>query len=184
MLRSAGDDRAALSLFEEAFRSALEAGEEFVAVDAAHMAALASEGDAFETWTLRGIELAEASDEPEVEYWLGPLLNNLGWHQLEAGEHEQALVTFRRALEARERDPSKPEEIEIARYAVAKARRMLGRPAEAAALLEQAVGWTESVGKADGWFHEELAECYAALGRDDEARVQAALAKSLLDDTP
>ena len=61
---------------------------------------------------------------------------------------------------------------------------MLGRPAEAAALLEQAVAWTESVGRPDGWFHEELAECYAALGRDDEARGQSALARSLLDDAP
>ena len=61
---------------------------------------------------------------------------------------------------------------------------MLGRPAEAAALLEQAVAWTESVGRPDGWFHEELAECYAALGRDDEARVQSDLARSLFDDAP
>jgi hypothetical protein len=37
------------------------------------------------------------------------------------------------------------------------------------------------VGKPDDWFHEELAECYAALGREDEARDHAALARSLLD---
>jgi len=184
LLRSAGDDRAALPLFEKAFRSALEAGEEFVAVDAAHMAALAAEGDALETWTRRGIELAEASDEPEVEYWLGPLYNNLGWHQVEAGELERALDSFRRALEARERDREKPEQIEIARYAVAKVLRLLGRPAEGAALLEQAIAWTETVGKPDGYFHEELAECYSALGREREAREQSALARSLLEPNP
>jgi hypothetical protein len=32
----------------------------------------------------------------------------------------------------------------------------------------------------DGWFREELAECYAALGRDSAARVQAGLAIPLL----
>jgi tetratricopeptide (TPR) repeat protein len=182
LLRSGGDKAAALPLFEAAFASALEAGEEFVAVDAAHMAALADEGDGVVAWTRRGIELAETSSEPGVDYWLGPLYNNLGWHEFEAGEYEAALDGFQRGLRAREGDPGKPEQIEIARYAVAKSLRMLGRPAEAAALLEQAVAWTEQVGEPDGWFHEELAECYAAIGREDEANEQAALARSLLDD--
>ena len=66
--------------------------------------------------------------------------------------------------------------IEIARYAVGKTLRALGRPQEAVTLLERAVAWDES----DGWFHEELAEDYAALGRDAEAREQARLALPLL----
>lgn len=146
------------------------------------MAAVATEGEAVASWTRSGIELAETSDEPGADYWLGPLYNNLGWHQVEAGDLEQALVSFLRALEARERYPENAEEVEIARYAVARTSRVLGRPAEAAALLEQAIAWTGTVGKPDRWFHEELAECYAALGRDDEARFQGALARSLLDD--
>jgi hypothetical protein len=40
--RSSADAEAALSLFESAFEEAEEAGEAFLAVDAAHMAALAS----------------------------------------------------------------------------------------------------------------------------------------------
>jgi tetratricopeptide (TPR) repeat protein len=181
LLRSGRDAAAALPLFEAAFASALEAGEKFIAVDAAHMAALAAGDDGVVAWTRRGIELAEASSEPGVDYWLGPLYNNLGWHQLEAGEYEAALDSFQRALEVRERDSGNQEQIEIARYAVAKSLRMLGRPAEAAALLEQAVAWTEQVGRPDGWFHEELAECYAALGREDEAVEQTRLARALLD---
>ena len=181
LLRSSGNVDAALPLFERAFRSARDAGEDWVAADAAHMAALAAPDEGFEVWTRRGIELAETSEEAEVDYWVGPLLNNLGWRQIEQGEHEQALASFRRGLEVRERDPTKPEQIEIARYAVARALRLLGRPAEAAELLEQAVAWTETVGKPDGYFHEELAECYAALGRDDQAREHAAIAKSLLE---
>jgi hypothetical protein len=34
----------------------------------------------------------------------------------------------------------------------------------------------------DGWFHEELAEEYAALGRDEVAREQARLALPLLEE--
>ena len=183
ILRSYGNPAAALPLFERAFQTALAAGQEFVAVDAAHMAAIAAEGDAAEAWTQRGIELAQTSGEPGVDYWLGPLLNNLGWHRVEAGELELALVSFRGALEARERDPGKPAQVEIARCAVAKVLRLLGRPREALPLLEQAVAWTEMVGRPDGWFHEELAACYAALGLEDDAREHAALAKSLLEAT-
>jgi tetratricopeptide (TPR) repeat protein len=178
--RSSGDARAALPLFESAFAAALEAGEDFVAADAAHMAALAAGDDeGVLAWTQRGIELAEASDG--ARYWLGPLLNNLGWTLYEAGDYEAALVAFRRALAARERDPERALEIEIARYAVGRTLRALGRAAEAAPLLEQAVGWSEAAARPDSYFHEELAEDYVALGRYGEAREQAQKALRLLE---
>jgi len=177
--RSSGDGEAALPLFESAFAIALEADESFIAVDAAHMAALvAPEPTGFIAWTQRGIELAEAHDD--AAYWLGPLLNNLGWQYYEQGEFEQALNAFEQALLARERDPDNPEAAEIARYAVGKAMRALGRSGEAVPLLEQAVAWADSVDAPDGWLHEELAEEYAAVGRDDDARVHARLAEPLL----
>ena len=172
---SSGDPQAALPLFESAFASAVKGGEEYLAGDAAHMAALAAPDLAgMLEWTQRGIDLAEAS--PEAAYWLGPLLNNLGWAHYDAGEYELALAAFECALGARELDPSRPAEIEIARYAVGKTLRALGRPAEAAAALEQAVAASEP----DGWFHEELAEDYAALGREEDASEQARLALTLL----
>jgi tetratricopeptide (TPR) repeat protein len=177
--RSSGDGEAALPLFESAFATALEAGEFFIAVDAAHMAALVAPDPAgFVDWTQRGIELAQAHGD--ADYWLGPLLNNLGWQYYDSGEYEQALNAFERALRARERDPDNPGAREIARYAVGKALRALGRSAEAVPLLEQAAAWADGVGAPDGWFHEELAEEYAAVGRDDDARVQARLAEPLL----
>lgn len=155
--RSAGDSAAALPLFESAYAAALEAGADFLAADAAHMAALASPDP--RDWTRRGVELAERSKD--AAYWLGPLFNNLGWVQFEAGEYEFALQSFQRALAARERDPDRPYEIEIARYAVAKALLALGRVDEATALLEQAVAWAAGAGKEDRWFDEALAEAYA-----------------------
>jgi tetratricopeptide (TPR) repeat protein len=173
--RSSGDPQAALPLFESAFATALDGAEEYLAADAAHMAALAAPDlEGMLEWTQRGIELAERS--ADASYWLGPLLNNLGWAYYDAGEYEPALDAFERALAVRKRDPSRPEEIEVARYAVGKTLRALGRPAEAAALLEQAI----AAGEPDGWFHEELAEDYAALGREDDARAQARMALPLL----
>ncbi len=60
--RSSGDKQAALPLFESAYARALDAGEDWLAGDAAHMCALAApDRDGFVAWTSRGIELAESS---------------------------------------------------------------------------------------------------------------------------
>jgi tetratricopeptide (TPR) repeat protein len=179
--RSSGDRDAALPLFESAFTRAAAACEWFLAADAAHMAALAAaDRDGFLEWTQRGITVSE--EREDASYWAGPLLNNLGWEHYGAGEHELALEAFERALRTRERDPSNRAAIALAHYAVGKALRALGRSGEAIPLLEQAVAWAEGAGAPDGWFHEELAEEYAAVGRSGDARAQARLALPLLRD--
>ncbi len=48
-------------------------------------------------------------------------------------------------------------------------------------MLERAVAWADEQNAPDGWFHEELAEEYAAAGRSDDARAQAQLAIPLLE---
>lgn len=124
--RSSGDKEAALPLFERAFAAAVDAGEDWLAGDAAHMAALAApDHDGFVAWTNRGLELAERS--PTAAYWAGPLLNNLGWEHFDAEQYEQALDSFERALAIREQDPDNPAAIEHAREAVAEALKALDR---------------------------------------------------------
>jgi tetratricopeptide (TPR) repeat protein len=178
--RSAGDKDAALQLFESAFRRALDAGLDFIAGDAAHMAALAAPDRAgFVAWTDRGVALA--GEREAAAYWAGPLLNNLGWEYYDAGELESALDAFERALRVREREPEHAAAIEIARYAVGKMLRALGRAPEAIPLLEDAVDSATRRKAPDGWLHEELAEEYAAVGRPREAREQARLAIPLLE---
>jgi len=178
--RSNGDPGAARPLFESAFERALEERQYFVAADAAHMVALvATDRDDVVGWTRRGLDLAERHDG--ASYWLGPLLNNLGWEHYEAGELEPALDAFQRALAARERDPANGDGLALARYGVGKTLRALGRADDAIPLLEQAVEWASSESGADGWFHEELAEAYAAVDRTDDAHAQARLAIPLLE---
>ena len=111
--RSSGGPAPARPLFESAYELALEARQYFVAADAAHMLALAATNrDSVLDWTQRGVELAELRED--ASYWLGPLLNNLGWAYYAAGELEPALDAFERALRARERDPENAAAVEIA----------------------------------------------------------------------
>jgi tetratricopeptide (TPR) repeat protein len=129
--RSSGDVAGALPLFESAYLIAVEAGEQFVAADAAHMAMLAApDRQGKLAWTRRGIDIAEASTDRQVAYWLGPLLNNLGWEYQDAGECEAALDAFQRALEVRLRYPENPAAIKQAESAVDEALRALGRAGE------------------------------------------------------
>ena len=178
--RSSGDPDAARPLFDAAFAAATGAGQTFIAADAAHMAALVAPGrDGFVAWTERGIELAGRDED--ARSWLGPLYNNIGWEYYEAGEFEEALTAFRQGLAVREEASEEEQPVEIARYAVGKALRALGRSDEAVPLLERAVAWATAAGAPDGWFHEELALEYAALGRDTDAAVQARAAMPLLE---
>lgn len=127
--RSSGDSEAALPLFEASFQTALEIPHEFLAVDAAHMVAIAA--PTFEdklAWANRGIEMAQASKDPDVTTWLGSLYNNVGWDHFDAGEYEAALNWFERALVEREKRPEEPTRIEHAREAVEEARRALEAP--------------------------------------------------------
>lgn len=173
-----GDPEQALPLFEAAFQAALACGAEFVAVDAAHQAGIVAQDRTGRIeWTRRGMDLAQHSADPQIVPWLGPLLTNLGWEYFESGDYSPALDAFERALGQRERDHAPEAEVELARYAVARTLRALGAPAEAAELLERSV---TGIAAEDGWFREELAECYAALGRDSDARDQAGLAIPLL----
>ena len=177
--RSSGNPEEALPLFESAFATAVAAGQQFVAADAAHMAALAAaDRDGLVAWTDRGLELAGSNEG--ARYWKGPLLNNLGWEYYEAGELDLALDAFERALTARLDDPDNGSAIALARYSVGKALRALGRAPEAIPTLELAVEWAESSGAPDGWLHEELALEYEATRRTEEAREQAQRAIPLL----
>jgi tetratricopeptide (TPR) repeat protein len=132
---SSGDAGAALAMFEAAFEIAGGAGEQFLAADAAHMAAIASPDRQGKLgWTERGIRIANGSSDRDVAYWLGSLFNNLGWEYQDAGEYEAALEAFQRALASRERYPEMPALIQHAKEAVAEALRALGREEEASRL--------------------------------------------------
>jgi hypothetical protein len=65
--------------FLKALELATAAGEENLAVDAAHMMAIIEPPDSALEWSARAIGMAEAAKSEKAKGWLGPLYNNTGW---------------------------------------------------------------------------------------------------------
>jgi tetratricopeptide (TPR) repeat protein len=134
LANSAGDAAAAVPHFEQAFDEAVVAGEEFLAIDAAHMLAIADPDRAGE-WTARGIELAESAADPRSQRWGIALHNNLGWLHFDADRLQEALSEFELAAAAAEAHGSDDQQ-QIAQWAIGRTYRALGRTADAIRIQE------------------------------------------------
>jgi tetratricopeptide (TPR) repeat protein len=96
VLNASGHAAMAVPLFEQAAELGDHLGEEFLAVDALHMLALADSAHA-ESWTRSALEYASTAHDPHTRRWMAGLHNNLGWQQHAAGRLTQALVEFQLA---------------------------------------------------------------------------------------
>jgi tetratricopeptide (TPR) repeat protein len=167
-LHSTGRKKDARTTFVHAWMLAQELGEDFYAVDAAHMVAITGPDEAMQ-WNRRALDLARASEDDRARNWQGSLLNNMGWSWFDRGDFASALATFEEALAFR-REQGEQEPIRIARWCVARTRRALGRVEEALAEQQALHGEVDASSAPDGFTLEEIAECLHALGREDEAR--------------
>lgn len=166
---SRGARSKALPQFLDAWRIAKRAGEDRLAIDAAHMVALVKSGAAQRDWNSRALSLAERSRDRAARRWRASLLNNVGWSSFESGDYQAALRSFHRALSIRQQQGI-AQETRIARWCVAKTLRMMGRPREALRRqLRLLADWRRAGGK-DGYVFEEIGECYLALGAARQAR--------------
>jgi tetratricopeptide (TPR) repeat protein len=171
---SAGQVEQARPLFQQAWGLARAAGEDFHAVDAAHMLGIAAPPEERMIWNRQALAAAEASADPRAQGWAGSLYNNLGWTEHDAGHHTEALVWFRQALAFQEAR-GQARSIGIARWCLARCLRSLGRAGEALE-IQQAL----ATGDEDGFVFEEIGECLLALGRAGEAPPFFARAYGLL----
>ncbi|KLO08777.1 hypothetical protein SCHPADRAFT_908369 [Schizopora paradoxa] len=76
----------------------------YLKIDALHMLAIVATSNALRvSYANQGIALARDADRARGRSytWLGPLLNNLGWDTLEAGDFKNAIVVFQEAAEVR-----------------------------------------------------------------------------------
>ncbi len=184
VLNSSGKREQARPVFEQAWREAVSIQLDALAVDAAHMVAIASgAGNEAIEWNHRAIELADSSSDPRARRWRGSLHNNLGWTHHDRGDYESAMQHFEQALAAR-LEQNQPREARIARWCVGRCLRSMNRIDEALAQQMQLRDELQRAGEKDGFVHEEIAECLHALGRSDEAGPHFAVAHEQLKDDP
>ncbi len=180
---SAGAPQAAAPLFAQALELAQCGEDEFYAVDAAHMLGIAAPPATRLEWNRKALALAETATDARARNWRAPLHNNIGWTLHERGAYADALAHFEQALREREAQ-GKPNEIRIARWAVARTYRSLDRRAEAQALQLALAREHAAAGTADGYVFEELAELAAAAGEANAARDWAIKARESLGADP
>lgn len=118
LLNSSGHAAMAVPLFEQAAELGDHLGEEFLAVDALHMLAIA-DADHAELWTRSALEYASTAHDPNTRRWMVALHNNLGWSLHGAGRLTEALVEFQLAEQWADRVGT-PAQQQYARDAIAE----------------------------------------------------------------
>jgi tetratricopeptide (TPR) repeat protein len=167
-------------LFLDAWKIARAEGQDFYAVDAAHMLGITETPENQIEWNIRAIELAEKSLDEKANNWLGALYNNTGWSYHNLGQYEKALDLFERGLKWRQQRDNEAT-TRISKWTVGRVYRSLGRIDDAIKIqkeLEQ-----EFIDKGleqDGYVYEELAECYLIEDEREEAQKYFKLAYEYL----
>ena len=177
---SSQDKESALGYFRDALGNALLIGADYFAVDAAHMLAIASPPNQALDWNLRALALAETSDDPRTETWVGSLYNNIGWTYHDQEKYRKALEMFELALDYRQKQGD-VEAIRIARWCIARTYRSLNIYDEALKIQrELAAQQVDQKLEPDGYISEEIGECLLALGQPEAAKPHFRTAAQLL----
>lgn len=154
--------------FEEAYELAVQAGADFYAVDAAQMMSSIAPRAGKLPWTLRALEIAEASRDERTQVWLGPIHATLGAHFAERLRLPEALAHVEAAATFFERSGS-VRQANVSHCEIARILRMMHRAAEALSMLRRLESELASHGAFDGLVSEEIGECLSDLGRTEEA---------------
>ncbi|MBZ0299503.1 MAG: tetratricopeptide repeat protein, partial [Anaerolineae bacterium] len=151
VLNSSRQADQALPLFVQAWDAAREAGDDFYAVDAAHMAAIAESSPEQQLkWNRIALDLAERTEDARAKKWPAPLHNNLGWTYHDAGEYAQALEHFEQALAWRQQSGDVVT-IRIADWCIGRCLRSLGRIEDALAKQQNLLRQHEQAATSDGY---------------------------------
>lgn len=163
-------------LFVEAWNEAVNAGEDYLAIDAAVMMAEIEPRKQQQEWIERGIELAERSPKADAKKWLGALYTNMAWRYYNLRRYDLTLEAFDKALSHLKSQQGSEREVFVARWSIGKVYRVMGRTEDALAVQNSLLAELGIGGVQDGRLYEELAECLHTLKRSTEARVYFDLA--------
>ncbi len=157
---SSGKKTRARNYFKDAFVLAEQRGNDYLAIDAAHMVAITEPVDRQMKWNIIALGIAENSPSTRARKWLGSLYNNTGWTLFDQGRYEQALAFFEKGVVFR-REQGQARRLQIARWAVGRTLRALKKYDEALAIQRELEEERKRAGLAeDGFVMEELAELY------------------------
>jgi tetratricopeptide (TPR) repeat protein len=159
----------ALPLFQEALELAKAAGEEFLAVDAAHMLGIAAPAEKRIEWNKRALELARSSDDERAQGWVGSLYNNLGYYYMEDGHFARALEYFVLLLAYTE-EKGDEDFADVARWFIAKVHRLTEDYESALKGQMELLKKHAQAEKTDAYVYEELGEIHLALENEEERR--------------
>ncbi|MGU5714012.1 hypothetical protein [Aeromonas taiwanensis] len=164
---SAGDKASARALFEQAWQHGLKHEERYLAIDAAHMVAIAAPLEEQSHWHQLAMDLAERSQDKRVRGWLATLYNNQGWTLFELGRLDDAIVCQQKCLAWHEQHNNRAKAF-IARWSLARLCRAKAQHEQAMADLKQLqADMNAARAPEDGYVFEELGE--NALALDDPA---------------
>ncbi|UCP14142.1 hypothetical protein KI797_16220 [Aeromonas media] len=155
---SAGDKAGARTLFEQAWQLGLKHKEIYLAIDAAHMVAIAAPLEEQSRWHQLAMELAERSKDERVQGWLPSLYNNQGWTLFELGRLDDAITCQQKCLAWHEQHNNQAKAF-IARWSLARLSRAQGLHEQAMAeLIQLKADMAAASAPEDGYLFEELGE--------------------------
>lgn len=155
------------------------------AIDAANMVTITGQMEERVEWGKMGIEAAEKGN---LESWLAPLWNNLGWTYSDLGRYEESLEALKKAREYHYKKENEKAML-IADWSVGHAHRMAGQLDSASVWMNEVYDWAvirydqESLPENAEWVgfsHRELGEIALADGENKKALEHLNLAKKYL----
>lgn len=157
-------------MFARAYELAVEGKQDNLAVDAAHMMAIAeSDTSKKMEWNHKALALAEKSQDPKAAGWLGSLYNNMAWTYHDSEKFEEALDLFKKGQAFRE-SKNNASATRIAKWSVARALRSLKKYDESFAIQSALKSEFDALGEKDPYVLEELGELSLSLQKTDEAK--------------
>lgn len=155
--------------FHQAWTMANANNEVFLAIEAAVMLSISQPPKYKNDWLQRAIELAEKTDVKQAKLWLAQLYLMDGWHAFDFRRFDDALKSFKLALE-RPREHGEMTSLILIKWCVARAMRALGRNQEALGIQKELLAEVSSESKLNGHVFLEIAECLQLLKKTEEAK--------------
>ena len=151
-----------------------------LAIDALHMMAFVDTAPEKQfDWNRQALALMQSSSQQEARKWEGSLHNNTGYALHLLGRYEDALLEFKLALDACEREGN-PQKIRIAHWMIAWTLRALGRLNEAIEIQLRLERECDEAGEPDPYVFEELELLYQAINNAEKAEFYATRRKVII----